>query len=431
VVVILAGLAAQGRLRGELVFFSQMGPMAVYGSLESALLEWFHFLPQATNVLLYGALFLTACGAGLHLCAAGPGQRQAASVALATGLLAAVTMSKQIMRQGVANQMTIYVAVGGALTLWLLRGSASRSQRAVVLLGAGFALTAGWHPEELSSVFREKLERLAQLPRDVQLLTHPAVFQAAQASYFGDEQRYPAFLPLIRRLKELSGWQPGRGPERPFYVLGDESALYVALDQKPPWYITFYNESPVEAQQEVVRWIRSVRPEFVVWNPGYTDFDGVPNVVRAPLVFDEIIADYAPTESVGEFDILRRHPDGSPPALDYWKAKLGRTLDLRALPSESVLRSAPVCSGLEGCAEVVKVRTSGSGQTITIPIRAAGETFEVKFTTRAGVNEYLVNLRHVWFWGALARLGCKPELGTPAQADMIRLERVNPGSALY
>ena len=175
-----------------------------------------------------------------------------------------------------------------------------------------------------------------------------------------------------------------------------------------------------------------VWPEFVVWNPLARDFDGVPNVVRVPIIFDAVIADYEPFESAAEFEILRRRPAGAPVRVDYWRSKLGTTIDLRALPARSGLRSSAVCGESQAdCVDALEVRLTNSSEagSLGLPVRVGSEAFEVKLSTVEGVTRYLIDLRRLWFWGSLKRLGYDPEAGAAppgVQAKLVRLAR-NPG----
>jgi hypothetical protein len=412
-----------------------MKPMAIYGSLTSAILEWFTFLPEAAHVLLLGALILVSFGVCLWLCARGDEERLAARVALATGVLAAVTVNKQIIRPGIANQMTVYVAVGAAMTLYLLRNSARLAQRRLMVLGMAFILAAWLEPVQVPVAFSAISARLGELPGDLRLLFRDSSeFQSVQADYFTSQQRFPTYLPLIRRLKELTGYRPGAGPKLKFYVFGDDAALYAAMQQKPPYYLTFYQESPVDAQMEVVRWLEWEDPTFIVWSPGFKEFDGVPNPVRVPIVFDSVIAKYEFLESVGEFDILRRRSSTSPFRLDYWRRKLGDFVDLRALPALSALRSSAPCKGVPRyCVEALRIHVTSPSpaRTLAVPFRVGADRFEVKLSTFEGVNEYFINLQRLWFWGPLKRVGLTPELALAQRGPGMALLQLNSKLGLY
>src|SRR5439155_21853658 len=118
-------------------------------------------------------------------------------------------------------------------------------------------------------------------------------------------------------------------------------------------------------------------------NPSFRDFDGVPNLVRAPIVFDSVIRQFEPIESVGEFEVLRRRQADVPVRVEYWRSKLGSTLDLRALPAHSSLLAAPVCgSSGSDCVDALEVTLKGrqTAGAVSVPVRVGSSSFEVKLS---------------------------------------------------
>src|SRR5205823_3801505 len=50
------------------------------------------------------------------------------------------------------------------------------------------------------------------------------------------------------------------------FVLGDRPDLYILLRKPAPYYITYYNQSPIEAQARTVSWLEEHNPQFVFWD---------------------------------------------------------------------------------------------------------------------------------------------------------------------
>jgi hypothetical protein len=354
------------------------------------------------NLLLDGTLSLIVCGCALLAASRSGPLGDAGAIALTTGGLAAITLTKQIVRPDISPQLVGIVAVGAALLLARCWPLLHPSQRAAIWVAAGVALGLAADGAHLRRYARDVAHGLGTLPRNARfLLADGALVENRRAAHFADERNYVQHAEAIRRLRVLAGLAPSSPPKPTrVFALGDDPVFYVALGLKPPYYITLYNASPLSAQLRVARWLAEEAPDWTVWKPSFRQFDAVPNVVRVPLIYATVVRRYDFAETAGDFDILRRRSQPGPPDLDYWTARLGSDVDLGMLPAHSRLGRAKVCAGGSRCAPVLHLRVAApvDGRTTTVPLHVAGRKFRVLFREKRRQKDYFIPLRRLWFW---------------------------------
>lgn len=408
-------LARQGRLSGQIAFLLHTAGMVSYASLVSSVWDWFGWPTTREVVLLYGVLLCLGLGGFLRLWAQRGALADLGALTLACGILAALTLHKQVVRPHVAVQLIPFVAV--PMCFWLLavlRAAPGRAARLALLSLLLVSLTAavGVAPWRLAG--EVAVYRFARVPAGIAQLADRQATEAARQRYYYAPDMYPALQPLLKRLNQLLGAdsaKPGASPA--FLVLGDDSYVYVAMHQKPAPYISFYDTSPLPAQRQMVDWLNATRPPYVIWRPGYALFDLVPHVVRVPRLFAAVVADYELLETIGDFHLLRRRPDGKPADLAYFRSTLGETLELGALPAHSRLLKQPLCLPQQpapapaktaaGCAPVLQVHVEqpAAEQVLPLQLQAGPLRLSVSLLQRAGVHDYAVNLSSLWFWPSL------------------------------
>ena len=202
------------------------------------------------------------------------------------------------------------------------------------------------------------------------------------------------------------------------YVLGDDSFLYLILDRPAPPHINLYNQSLAYAQQQSVDWIDKHRPKFVFWRDSFKEFDGIPNITRAPIVYDAVIENYLPHTRIGNFEVLRRKNDGETPDIGYWTAHLGNELDLGFIPSRHSLPVTARGYNMRTMLEV-EVKHPVHGKTLKVPFRIGTSDYFIAMRERAGVNHYIVPLDRIWFWNAAEKMQLAIQPGrSPNEKEM-------------
>ena len=135
-------------------------------------------------------------------------------------------------------------------------------------------------------------------------------------------------------------------------------------------------------------------------------FDGVPNPVRAPLLYSHAVTHFVPLGTVGKFEVLRRRLPDEPPDLAYWRDKLGASLDLGYIPATSrALPEADDRGRHQMRYLIVRVAEPGEGAVYSVTLRQAGEPYTVQFSGRKGVEEYAVAVDRLPFAAAGDELG--------------------------
>jgi hypothetical protein len=404
VLLIVGGRLVRGQLPGWLEFYGQFGAMTTYGALPAAFREWYRFVGSTNNVLLFAPLFLLALAAALRV--RDGRMTSPAAFALTCGLLGAFSFNKFLVRPHVGSQVVVYSIVGLALVVSRLYSSLRAAQR-VMLLVVGMALVWVALDSEDGARLGRQFRALRSLPANVATLVGDQ--SADELAYYEDPRRYPEQLQLIERLRTLTAASEGR-PATKVFVLGDDVVLYPPLGKPTPYYLSIYNSSPLEAQERSLAWLHRESPEWVVWRPDFASFDGVPNVVRTPLLYRAVVLGYEPFERVGRFEILRRRADPSGPIdLGFWATRVGTTLDLGALPAISPLSRFAPCGTEHDCVAALRIDVEHpvKGRRRVLPVEVAGKRFEIQFSELPAQRTYHVRLDRIWFW---SRPGDPPPL---------------------
>jgi len=426
----LVVLQLEGRLAGLTEFMGQMDAMTVYGSMQADVPRLLGPQLSPYDLVAFVPLVLVAFGGAAFARASSPEDDRLAAISLGTGLLSLLPASKHIVRPPMLLQIAIFALVGAALVLREVVRRSGPWQRWA--LGAAAALAAGFLAPAMLPLAHDLQRVPSRAVRTLAMITRDARDYARdEESYFFDVSRYVGHRALIERLIAL-GVRPDGSPGDRMYDLGDDALLYAALRQAPPYHMLFYTESPLAVQRQMAARLAESGPAWVVWRPASSSFDGVPNPARVPLMFAAAIEGYRPFEQVGDFDILRRGRPAPGQAVLYWRARLGPTLDLGAIPSLSELAHAAGCSGDARCVEALRVHVDAPtrGARLGIPVEVEGQSFAIVFAAQPGVRDYLVLLDRVWFWGPMRALGAHPAIGRPPPGCRAEVVSVAPDREL-
>jgi len=197
------------------------------------------------------------------------------------------------------------------------------------------------------------------------------------------------------------------------FVLGDDSYLYILFQQLAPFYITLYNQSILYSQQNTVDWLTTHNPGYVLWKKSFEKADGVPNIVRAPLIYEKVINNYKYSDKVGSFLILRRSDSGTPVDLDFWREQLGDILDLGFIPSQS--NPERFIGKKEGAISTgtfltVLVDNPMHGRSRDVALIIKNKQYTVHFLEYKDKKTYRIHLERLWFWEAAKKNGITPRL---------------------
>ena len=187
-------------------------------------------------------------------------------------------------------------------------------------------------------------------------------------------------------------------PTSKVYVVGDESWIYLALEQEMPFFINLYNASRVMAQQKTIHWLEQKNVAFVVCNQDHLEFDSVPSVVRAPLLFAYLTEHFALVKKMGHYRVFKRTESTTASDLSTWTEVLGNSIDLGAIPYATQIGKKMDCNnGEENCVPVLKIqsRTTEPAQN-QIDLNEDSFHFVLKAKNQ-NLNPGYIRLDRLWF----------------------------------
>lgn len=351
--------------------------------------------------------------------------RRAQAVVVALGVLGLMVMQKQVLRPHAATQiwqtalfgLAFWAAVETSLHAvrrWMAVAAAGATAFAVILMSG--ELRFGW-------------EAVTRGPQRA-LATIEATFNARE-DFAADERvefepqrfrHFPGYPAVVRQLRRDPTVQAGGR----VWILGDDSPITIMLGRAWPYYYPdLYDTSPISFQQRVLSRLERDPPQRVVWNLFASSYDSVPHVVRVPLLFDWTVRHFALHRLTDMFAVLRPLEPGESPDLDWWRTRLGATVNLGHVPEATTVHGGE-CSERERCETYVVIEYPDSvvpPPELAVPIHVAGHLFEVKFPTSVDSSRYIVRLDRLWFWTA-APPGARRRVDTTGlNGATVKLER--------
>lgn len=85
-----------------------------------------------------------------------------------------------------------------------------------------------------------------------------------------------------------------------------EPIFYIFLKQKPPFYPTIYEATPIKAQEELIAYLKKEKVNVILYNVKTGSIqDGVPDVVRGRLLYKYILENFNVVKRVDNYLIFR------------------------------------------------------------------------------------------------------------------------------
>ncbi len=409
--LILFCFALKGQLAGLAQLYLHAGDSAAYGAIPTDI-SWLKHISLGAipaRLMDYSSLILfgppLCIGLGLFEKLRRPRVTDhRAEALLGLGVIYLLVLQKDLIRP-MAGQFLLYLM----LALLVYSAFGNRTRRALDYIASGFALGfiifVLFQNGQVNVLARCLSGSPTGLAHNIQALTSRSdLLRAANASYFAPQHfaRFPEEQQVAARLRALN---PGQLTPQVF-VMADEAVIYIVVGQtRPVFYASLYNASPIYDQQRLAQWITAAKPQFVVFEPGDPLFDGFQKLVRDPLVFETVVRNYVPQETVGRFEIARRRRAGEPIALAYWRDKLTPATDFGFLASLSSFSHSRACQSSPNapCAEFLQVRVSDGARSagrVTIPFEVGGLPFDLTFNIAPRKREYYILLDRFWPWRA-------------------------------
>ena len=410
----------QGQLDGFLYSYRNLSTLAVSAAIPAPLRSWFKFNTAPSNFLVYAIPFFMAYGLYLSVVRRqGAPDSECGSVLLSTGLLSFILFQKNLVRCHMGPQIIGFCIVGGLLYLYYWSRYWSRFQKGaavfILLFLLGFK-QADWQPK-----VNRYFERVPHLLSNMEILTrdHEEIKQKVD-SYFSVEsfQNIPGAIEFAKYYSEVMQTES----KTPFYVLGDASFFYITAKQKPPFHITLYSGCNIFDQKLIADWLEENMVEFVIWNPAFTHFDSVPNLVRVPNIYNYVIKHYEPYGTFSIYQVLKRKDTIQPVSVEFWRRYLGSTIDLGHLPSLTNISRMTNC-GLHASSDghdylEVKIAGEKLDQQRKIRVNVGDLSFTILFWQNQKDEVYRIYLDHIWFWNCLKNEDVLPGLDQNQDRDL-------------
>jgi hypothetical protein len=387
----------RGQFRGWLAFWAELPATTAYSAWPLDINSWIRF-PETPPQLYLTLVVLLLVGGAVQIAATRFGS-PAMSAPFCLGIVSAMQMQKEIIRPGISSQLLIVPAIGLALLVaqQLMTGAHRRRALAAGLFFGMAVITAFFLLERPARAqLVQQVNVVSGLSADIgYTLGHSAEWRVASERFFSPAALVYGQISGDRMRSDLQR-ELSMGPEDSVYVLGDRPDIYILLDKPAPYYVTLYNQSPLEAQSRTVDWLSGRQPKYVLWNSQSREFDGVPNIVRTPLLFRYVVSHYVPYKVIGTFDVLRHRGPQDAPDAAYWREKLGSDIPLGQIPALSAAEEDAVTSGTFHYRYLI-IRSDqpvdGRVRTVSMEFGATGAN--IQFIERRSVSTYFVNLERV------------------------------------
>ncbi len=399
-------LWSRGQLEGFVRVYSRLGSSATSSSITANIPGWLTVYGGAESTVLMGSIVLVAVPLFFMLIPLERATRVVATTSLAVGLVSIGIFLKHLIRPHMAVQFIGITFVGGVMLLFLFRTFWSRRQVAALYVSIGVLFYAVGIDSLLADLKARLVRGPEYLQDEVAMQAVSSAKVVAAYRYYFSKERLAAAYPVVGHLSavlEEVALETGKKPQ--FYVMGDDAFLYNSFDVSPPPFITVYNLSDVRDQYDVVTWLQERKPEVVVWDTTQSGFDGVPNTVRTPVIFQYVFNNYRVWKEKDGVAFLRRDEHLSVD-LEQLRKMLGSEVDLGGIPGLSSLGAQPKCDPVgqfTTCTPILRLEvgeTKVNQASVSVPLALGEHTYTVRFTTLPGVSEYTVRLDRLWFWRA-------------------------------
>ena len=383
-------LKNQGQWDMFVEFFKSYRSMTTYAAVPYDLRDQLN-LPLTGEKIIFWAMLVSAT-AGTYLWFSR--KNRESDILIGTGVLTAIIYQKLILLPGMGPQFVGYLILGWSIFISNLSRQLNRFSKRVaficILIFGWYFLSSPFFPlHPLLSAEKFKWAELDRLQKD-------------QYTQWAD--RY--FAPKNINLGVTNGEQVKNKIELffnkkvpSFFVLGNDSYLYTFFNAKHPRHVNLYNGSPIESQQEVVRWLEKEKPEIVFWNPSNSSFKEIPHVTQNPLLYQFIVQHYKPIGKAPPFEILQL--DQKPMDLKYWNSTLGTQVKLGSIPSISPRSGWQPCldDSKHECTTFLDLTTEVPPPALNhVPLKIQGNAYTLEFSSAPNDRHFLIPLHRLWFF---------------------------------
>ncbi len=378
-------------------FFKEMTVLGMRAALPAPLSDWFGFVDSYNNILVLGLHYLILASIFGLFFSKSRESRFYFTTTLAVAAVVSMLFLKHLVRPHMAQQVIGLLIVGYGIYFWnLFRSLNTNRIWALTFIFGALVGNFDKQGQIVGGVVTAWPYLLKAPERIISAFDAPTDNDYFKRYYAPDN-----FKGLDQEQTELVNFfseQSLRPQGRDIFVLGDDSYLYLILNQLPPEFLTLYDGAAISAQRRMVARLQKEQPRFVIFNTAFKSFDGVPNLVRNPIIYNHIISNYVFLNQVGRFEILIPKKPEQEIDISYWLNTLGSSVDLGKLPYYSSFNSGSECMD-NNCISFLSVDGSSTETNSKIILKNNNHEFTINFSS-AG-KEGFINLNQIWFWNLL------------------------------
>jgi len=432
VALYLLVLALNGQIPGFVRFYMALGGVAQYAGSAAPIDDYFQWKPFNNGFFIWGAVILLAWGIFFYLTDFRE-KRKVSLAILLLGISNVMLIYKQLVHTNTAYFFGISTTVAGVLLVVLGRPERIKTGQYIAAFFFSGILFGSFQSNDGAASLWSRFSRPVDLVNDFKSLISPPIAYADYASVQWDLKNFRQYSTLMQ---VLDGILPRMSVSNPsdLFVLTEEPALYIMAKKRPPFYQNLYDGSLLQAQQNTVQWLEKNRPSVVVFNTRNLDVFGVPGIVRAPLVYEQVILNYVPDVIVGDYAVLRPRKPEEAVDVKFWRQSLA-SIELRALPRLTSMPKFEECVGTAPCVDFLEIRLKAPVTSTTpalVPIVVGENMFEIHFVMIPEQQRYVIYLDRLWFWGGLRHAGMSPAVGAmDSTMDWSIVHRAKRDDILY
>lgn len=176
---------------------------------------------------------------------------------------------------------------------------------------------------------------LSNIAKNYSLLVNDGCF-SSNLTYFSSNN--PSYTEIVNFLKNQTSFNG-----KVFSFPTGDSAFYVLLNQKPPFYNSIFGGSSYKKQKDTIKYVQENEIEFVTLNTDMSSVqDGVPDYIRQSLLFKYVLNNYYPFAAIGNHLILKKDKD-----IDFFSSSLlDKVKDYKNYLLNVNLKKIPYSEGL-------------------------------------------------------------------------------------
>lgn len=141
------------------------------------------------------------------------------------------------------------------------------------------------------------------LSKNIKFLSSNKCLENNVKVFFQNNSSYIRVINLLKKQNDFNG--------KIFSFPTENTAFYVLLKQKPPYYNASLEGAAIEKQNSIIQYIQNNKIEYITLNISKLgEQDGVPDYIRQGVLFKYILNNYYPFDKIGNHLLLKKSNNG-------------------------------------------------------------------------------------------------------------------------